>query len=231
MNMKKIFKFIYMTIFPSYFENYFKTSIVKKSLDRKFFSYQIYNFRDFSIKGKIDDYPYGGGPGMILKIEPLVKCLINIKKDHPKNYIVLLSPQGKIFNQKDVIFFLDKLSKFENLIFICGHYEEFDNRIDNYIDFKLSIGKFITTGGELPSLIVTDAIIRSIPGVIKKESYENESFNNYELDFDQYTRPREFKGYKVPEILLSGNHKDIFEWRKKNIENKIKKEKNNKKIN
>lgn len=227
---KAIINFIYLTLFPDYFKNYFQLSIAKEATKKKKLSYIIYNLRDFAKKRKVDDYIFGGGSGMLLKIEPLVEALKEISKNYPKNYIIFLSPQGKKFTQKDV----KRLIKKKNLVFISGHYEGVDARIWHFIDEQISIGNFITTGGELPSLVITDCIIRAIPGVIKKESYEKETFSNKKFDFDSYTRPRLYENLTVPNILVSGNHKKIEEWREKNIEEKEKKpkklHKNKKKI-
>lgn len=227
----KTHKFIYLTLFPQYFHNYFQISIAKKAQEKEAIAYYIYNLRDFAEKGQVDDYPYGGGGGMVLKIEPLVKALMNIQKKHPNSYLILLSPQGKIFTQSDVSRLLNQSS---TIVFICGHYEGIDERIWYYIDEQISVGNFITTGGEMPALVLTDVLIRAIPGVIKKESYEQESFCKFQLDFDTYTRPKIFGKFAVPDVLLSGNHKKINEWREKNkqekVQNKKKKYKNDNKI-
>src|SRR4051794_30245459 len=196
-----IFNFIYLTIFPSYFHNYFKISLAKRSYQKKLLDYQVYNLRDFANRGQVDDYPYGGGAGMVLKIQPLVRALATIQEVYPQSYLVLLSPQGKTFTQTDVPRLLNQAP---NLVFICGHYEGFDERIWHYIDEQISLGDFITMGGEIPSLMLTDALIRAIPGVIDQESYEQESFHNSQLDFATYTRPETFDNLSTPKILLSG---------------------------
>jgi tRNA (guanine37-N1)-methyltransferase len=223
--------FIYLTLFPQYFHNYFQISLPKKIYQRKLFDYQVYNLRDFTAKGQVDDYPYGGGKGMILKIEPLVRALATIQETYPSSYLILLSPQGRTFKQKDV---LRLLSYTPNLVFICGHYEGFDERIWHYIDEQISAGEFITMGGEIPALLITEAIIRAIPGAIKPESYQWETFFDSQLDFASYTRPKIFGNFSVPEVLLSGHHKKITEWRNKNSQEKTqeqeKKYKNNNKI-
>lgn len=154
---------------------------------------------------------------MVLKIEPLAAALANIQKIYPNSYLILLSPQGKKFTQEDV---LRLLNQAPNLVFICGHYEGFDERIWYYIDEQISIGDFITMGGEIPALTITDALIRAIPGAIQPESYQQETFADSQLDFATYTRPEIFEGLKVPSVLLSGNHKEINEWRKKNRQEK-----------
>ncbi|WNE40605.1 MAG: tRNA (guanine-N(1)-)-methyltransferase [Mycoplasmataceae bacterium] len=223
--------FIYLTLFPQYFHDYFQISLAKKIREKKLLDYQAYNLRDFAEKGQVDDYPYGGGVGMVLKIEPLVNALTKIQKTHPNSYLILLSPQGKNFTQRDVPRLINQSS---NLVFICGHYEGFDERIWHYIDEQISIGEFITMGGEIPALTMTDALIRAIPGAIKEESYQQETFRNSQLDFATYTRPEVFENLKVPSVLLSGNHKEINNWREKNSKEKTQQKekwyKNNNKI-
>ncbi|CAG8497111.1 4406_t:CDS:2 [Ambispora leptoticha] len=172
------------------------------------FGYQVYNLRDFAVKGQVDDYPYGGGTGMVLKIEPLVRALATIQETYPDSYLILLSPQGRTFKQKDV------------------------PRLLNHE--QISIGEFVTMGGEIPALLITEALIRAIPGVIELESYQQETFFNSQLDFAAYTRPKNFNDFLVPEVLLSGCHKKIAEWRTKNSQEKTqqqeKKYKNSNKI-
>ena len=144
---------------------------------------------------------------MILKIEPLVYALASIQEVYYPNYLILLSPQGKRFCQSDVERLLNKSP---NLVFICGHYEGFDERILNYVDEQISIGDFVTMGGEIPALVITDSLIRAVAGVIKEESYQQETFSNQGLDFATYTRPQAFESLEVPEVLLSGNHLEIM---------------------
>ena len=199
---------IYLTIFPQYFYNYFQISLAEKFVQRKLISYQIYNLRDFAVKEQVDDYPYGGGVGMVLKIEPLVRALAAIQESYPNSYLILLSPQGKTFTQLEIPRLLNQSS---NLVFICGHYEGFDERVWYYIDEQISVGDFITMGGEIPALTITDALIRAIPGAIQPESYQQETFQNSRLDFATYTRPEIYEGLKVPSVLLSGNHQEIKE--------------------
>jgi tRNA (guanine37-N1)-methyltransferase len=205
----KKYNFIFLSLFPQIFHSYFQISIAKKSREKGFINYEVYNPRDFAAKGKVDDYPYGGGAGMLLKIEPLVRTLATVTEKFPDNHVLLLSPQGKRFNQKDVRRLLNKTT---NLVFVCGHYEGFDERIIEYVDEEISLGDFVTMGGEIPSLAMTDSLIRGIPGVIKEDSYQQETFNDHSLsqvDFSTYTRPRTFDGLTVPEVLLSGNHAQI----------------------
>jgi len=200
--------FIYLTLFPQVFHNYFQVSLAKKARKKRLIDYQAYNIRDFASKGKVDDYPYGGGVGMLLKIGPLVQSLATVQEFYFPNYVVLLSPQGKRFQQKDI---LPLLNQAPNLVFICGHYEGFDERILAYVDEQISIGDFVTMGGEIPALVITEALIRAVPGVIQAESYQQETFTNYQLDFANYTRPRFFRNLAIPSVLLSGHHQKIAE--------------------
>ncbi|HXN54370.1 MAG TPA: tRNA (guanosine(37)-N1)-methyltransferase TrmD [Mycoplasmatales bacterium] len=216
MNEKNsVLKLIFLTIFPEVFQNYFNFSIQKKAREIKCLETEIYNIRDYAKDRKVDDYQYGGGSGMVMKIEPLVNALNDIKmKLYRENkdinpYIILLNPQAKVFKQIDV----QRLLKKKNLIFVSGRYEGIDKRFSNYVDEELSIGEFITMGGELPALIISETLIRAIPGLIKEESFQNETFFDGSFDYDCYTRPEEFDNLKVPSVLLSGNHKEIKEWR------------------
>lgn len=222
---------IYLTLFPQYFHNYFQISLAKKIWERKLLDYQVYNLWDFAVKEQVDDYPYGGGAGMVLKIEPLVQALAAIQEKYPNSYLILLSPQGKTFTQAEVPRLLNQSS---NLVFICGRYEGFDERIWYYIDEQISVGDFITMGGEIPALTITDALIRAIPGAIHPESYQQETFQSSQLDFATYTHPEIYQGLKVPSVLLSGNHREINEWRKKSSQEKTQQKekwyKNNNKI-
>ncbi|BCX14697.1 MAG: tRNA (guanine-N(1)-)-methyltransferase [Patescibacteria group bacterium] len=205
-----------LTLFPRMFDGPFSQSMLKKAQDIKAVKINIHNIRDWATdKHKTtDDRPFGGGPGMILKVEPIDKALEKIKNKTKakKRKIILLSPQGKVFDQK----MAKSLSKIDHLILIAGHYEGVDQRIiDHLIDEEISIGKYILTGGEIPAMVLVDSIVRLLPGVLEKEVIENESFSKGdELDYPQYTQPRDYKGWKVPEILLSGNHKEIEKWRK-----------------
>lgn len=225
--------FIYLTLFPRYFDNYFQISLVNKALKKKIINYYTYNLRNFAIKGRIDDYPYGNERGMLIKVKPLARALGVIQEYHYNSYIILLSAQGKRFTQKDVP---RLLSKSNNLVFVCGRYEGIDERIRHFVDEEISVGNFITMGGEMPSLTITDALIRAIPNFINFESYHKDSFTKKinEFDFDNYTRPQNFEGFSVPSILLSGDHEKIKKWRENNIQDKKKmkrqRQKNKKKI-
>ncbi len=199
-----------LTIFPSMFEGFLNESIIKRAIDKGKVKINLINFRDYTLDphGKVDDTPFGGGAGMVLMIQPIYDALMSIKtKD---SYVVLLTPGGNVFNQQRAREFV----KYKHLILICGHYEGFDDRIKSLVDEEISIGDFILTGGEIPAMVISDAVIRLIDGVINKDSLISESFDSNLLDYPVYTKPREFKGMKVPEILLSGDHKKIEEYRR-----------------
>lgn len=207
-----------LTLFPEMFENIFSSSIIKRAIEDKKVEINIYNFRDYTTDphNKVDDTPYGGGAGMVLTCQPIFDCVEAIRKDYSK--VILLTPDGKTYNQKMAY----DLSKEKHLILIAGHYEGFDERIRSICDLELSIGDYVLTGGELASMVIVDSIVRLLPGVIEKESHENDSFNNNLLDYPTYTKPRIYKGMEVPEVLLSGDHKKIANWR---MEQSIKKTK------
>lgn len=197
-----------LTLFPEMFIGPFNQSIIKKAQEKNLVEINLVNIRDFATDTHktVDDRPYGGGVGMILKVDILQKALSSQGKGHR----ILLSPKGKRYTQVDA----KRLSREKHLILICGHYEGVDARIENYVDEIISIGDYVLTGGEIPAMAVTDAVTRLIPGVLKKEATQNESFQQALLEYPQYTRPEAFRGQKVPEILLSGNHAQIANWRK-----------------
>lgn len=199
-----------LTLFPHMFDGFLNESIIKRAIDKNLVSFEIVNIRDFSklSNNQVDDTPYGGGAGMVMMVEPVVDAINSVKTDDSK--VILLSPSGKVFNQGKAV----SLKENKHLIFVCGHYEGIDERILNYIDEEISIGDFILTGGELPAMMISDAVVRLIDGVIRKESYMEESFNDGLLDYPSYTKPYEYDGHKVPDVLLSGHHKNIAEWRK-----------------
>ena len=209
-----------LTLFPEMYSSVFASSIIKRAIDSKLIDINIINFRDYTNDphNKVDDTPYGGGAGMVLSIEPIYNALEDIRDDD--SFVVLLTPSGKVFNQKVAV----DLSSKKHLILICGHYEGFDDRIRNFIDLEISIGDYVLTGGEIPSMVVVDAVSRLVDGVISDESLDNESFNDNLLDYPVYTKPREFMGYSVPDVLLSGDHKKIDEYRS---EERIKRTKEN----
>lgn len=202
-------KFTILTLFPKVFDQYINSSIIKKAINSNAVEIEIINFRNFSKNrhNKVDDTPYGGGPGMVLTLQPIVDALKKVKtKD---SLTILLTPSGYQFKNK-----MSKvISKCKHIILICGHYEGFDERINNYVDIQLSIGDYVLTGGELPALVVLDATIRQIENVINKDSLLSESFENNLLDYPVYTKPYEFEGMVVPDVLLGGNHKLINEYR------------------
>jgi len=211
-----------LTLFPNMFKGPFDESIVKRAQDRSLLKIKIHNLRDWA-KDKhktVDDRPYGGGAGMIIRVDIIDRAISKLKTQNSK--IILLTPQGKVFNQK----IAQKLSKMDHLILICGHYEGVDERVRKLVDEEISIGDYVLTGGEIPAMVIVDSVIRLIPGVLKKrEATKFESFsslnsefltlNSKLLEYPQYTRPAEFKGLKVPKILLSGDHKEIEKWQKK----------------
>ena len=203
-----------LTIAPEEFESFVKTPLIRRSIESSLLKLEIIDMRDY-VKGsfrKIDDSPYGGGAGMILRCEPVINALNANKTD--KSHVVIMDPIGNKFDQNKAHEFSEK----EELIIICGHFEGFDARIYDYADEIISIGDYILRGGELPSMIVCEAAMRLVEGSMKKESVNEESFENGILEYPRYTRPSEFEGKKVPEVLLSGNEKKIQEWREKEAE-------------
>lgn len=198
-----------LTLFPNMFSGFLNESIIKRAIDEKKVTINTVNFRDYAKNKhkKVDDTPYGGGSGMVLMCQPIFDAVDSVRTE--KSKVVLLSPQGKKFSQKKAY----ELSKEEHLIFICGHYEGFDERIKSICDEEISIGDYVLTGGELPAMVITDSIVRLLPGVIDEQSHLNDSFNDNLLDYPTYTKPRNYKGMQVPEVLLSGDHEKIKEWR------------------
>lgn len=199
-----------LTLFPEMFTGFLSESIIKRAIEKEKVKINIINFRDFTDDphGKVDDTPFGGGAGMVLQIGPIYNALESIKKED--SHVILLTPSGKTFNQQKA----KELTSYKHLILICGHYEGFDDRIKLLVDEEISIGNFVLTGGELPAMMITDATTRLLNGVISKESLESESFTEELLDYPVYTKPRDFKGMKVPEVLLSGDHQKIAEYRR-----------------
>ena len=198
-----------LTLFPEMFQGFLETSIIKRARDNGYVNIEVHNFRDYSLDKhkRVDDYPYGGGAGMVLMCEPIFRAIDDLKTD--ESIVIMMSPSGKVFKQ-EVAF---DLSKKKHLILLCGHYEGFDERIRSIVDMELSIGDYVLTGGEVPAMAVVDAITRLIPGVITKESLDSESFNDGLLDYPNYTRPEEFRGLRVPDVLLSGHHENIQKYR------------------
>ena len=200
-----------LTLFPGMFEGFIHESIVKRAILKGLVEINIVNIRDFTLlkNGQVDDTPYGGGSGMVLMCEPVVRAIESVKTAHAKVY--LTSPQGKVFNDHLAS---EIYNSCKHLILVCGHYEGFDERIKNFVDGEISIGDYVLTGGEIPAMALSDALIRFIPGVIDTESFRNDSFKDNLLDYPVYTKPRVFRGLEVPAILLSGDHKKIAEYRK-----------------
>ncbi|OGB76745.1 tRNA (guanosine(37)-N1)-methyltransferase TrmD [candidate division CPR3 bacterium RIFOXYC2_FULL_35_7] len=202
-----------ITLFPKMFEGPFSESIIKRAQDKRLTNIQINNLRHWATDRHqtVDDKPFGGGPGMLLIPEILFECIEDLKSKNSDSHVIYLSPQGKIFKQNKA----RQLSKKQHLILLCGHYEGVDQRvIDTLVDEEISIGDYVLTGGELPAIVIVDTIVRLIPGVIEGEGgREDESFSNNSLEYPQYTRPAEFRGLKVPSVLLSGNHAEIKKWK------------------
>ena len=202
-----------ITIFPEMVAVPLQQSILKRAADKGLLEVRVHNLRDFTQDKHqtVDDYPYGGGAGMLMKPEPIFRAVNSLKQEKTK--VILMCPQGEVFSQPKA----RELAKEEHLLFICGHYEGVDERVRDYlVDEEISIGDYVLTGGELPALVVIDSLSRMIPGVVKEiDSVIQDSFYNGLLDYPQYTRPAEFSGYKVPEVLLSGHHENIALWRRK----------------
>ncbi|EID43261.1 tRNA (guanosine(37)-N1)-methyltransferase TrmD [Parageobacillus thermoglucosidasius] len=204
-----------LTLFPNMFTGVFSESILKKAQEKKAVSLNVINFRDFADnKHKtVDDYPYGGGAGMVLKPQPIFDAVAHVTKDSERPRIILLCPQGERYTQKKA----EELSKEEHLVLICGHYEGYDERIREYlVTDEISIGDYVLTGGELGAMVIVDSVVRLLPGVLGNEaSPVHDSFSSGLLEHPHYTRPADFRGMKVPDVLLSGNHRLIEEWREK----------------
>lgn len=207
-----------LTLFPNMFDGFLNESIIKRAISKKIVEVNIIDFRKYSSdkNKKVDDTPYGGGNGMVLMCQPIFDAVDDLRDDNTK--VILLTPDGSLYKQSLAY----DLSKEKHLILICGHYEGFDERIRSIVDMEISIGDYVLTGGEIPSMILIDSITRLIDGAIRKESHLNDSFNDNLLDYETYTKPEEFRGMRVPDILLSGNHKKIDEFRKESRYNRTK---------
>jgi tRNA (guanine37-N1)-methyltransferase len=219
-----------ITLFPDMFKGPFDESIIKRAKETGRTHIKLHNLRDWAVDsyGTVDGKPFGGGAGMILRVDVVAKALKKVKVGGKR--VILLSPQGKPFNQKKAY----ELSKLENIILICGHYEGFDERVKKLVDEEISVGPYILTGGEIPAMVIIDAVTRLIPGVIKERSLCEESFSekyseaksqkltakSY-LEYPQYTHPRKYKNWEVPEILLGGNHGAIEKWKRKSTRKSI----------
>lgn len=199
-----------LTLFPEMFTGAFSESIIKRAQENGKVKINIYNFRDYSTDPhqKVDDTPFGGGAGMVLMPQPIYDAVKNLRKENTK--VIIMTPSGVTYKQKQAY----ELAKEQHLIIICGHYEGFDERILALADMEISIGDYILTGGEIPAMAIVDSIVRLIPGVINERSHIEDSFNDqYLLDYPTYTKPRDFQGMEVPDVLLSGDHAKIEKWR------------------
>jgi len=196
------------------FESPFNESILKRAHEKGLLEFRTHDLRDYSLNKhkKVDDYPFGGGVGLVMNVEPISRAIEAVKKEVPKARTVLMSPSGKPFNQEKA----RELSAEQNLILVCGRYEGVDERVRLHcVDEEISIGDYVLSGGEIPAMAVVDAVSRLVPGVLGDEnSVVEESFSDFLLEYPQYTRPRDFKGYKVPDVLVSGNHKEIRNWQR-----------------
>lgn len=204
-----------LTLFPKVIQAILSESILKRAVDKGLLEVKVYNIRDITEDRHhvVDDYPYGGGAGMVLKPEPIFRAIEELKKDREERWIILLSPQGRPFEQR----LAERFSKeSRRLTFICGRYEGIDERVRTIVDEELSLGDYVLTGGELAAMVVIESSARLIPGVLGDErSILEESFSGGILDYPHYTRPSEFRGMKVPDVLLSGNHEEVRVWRRR----------------
>lgn len=209
-----------LSLFPKMFDGILNESIIKRAIDDKKVNIDVIDLRSYSKDkhNKVDDTIYGGGAGMLIKCEPVFAAIDDLKTKNTK--VIMLSPDGVKYNQEKAY----ELSKEKNIILLCGHYEGFDERINTVVDEKISIGDYVLTGGEIPAMAIIDSVTRLLPGVINEESHLNDSFNNDLLDYPQYTKPQEYRGMKVPGVLLSGDHKKIDEWRREEQIKKTKKQ-------
>lgn len=199
-----------ITLFPNMYDGFLTESIIKRAVTEKKVTVNIHNLRDYSEDKhkRVDDYAFGGGAGMVLMCDPIFKAIENLRKDN--SLVIMMTPQGQVYKQE----IASKLSGKEHLILLCGHYEGFDERIRSIVDMELSVGDYVLTGGEIPSMIIMDSVIRLLDDVINKESHIKDSFTDDLLDYPVYTKPRVYNGMEIPEVLLSGNHKKIAEYRK-----------------
>jgi tRNA (guanine37-N1)-methyltransferase len=215
-------KIAIITLFPEMFEPILGSSMMWKAQKDDFVKFEVVDLRKYGIgkRNQVDDTPYGGGAGMVLKPEPVYEAVDELRAKMPNAKVIMMTPRGETFNQ----IVAKKLSKLEDIILLCGHYEGFDERIMELVDLEISLGDYVLTGGELPALTIVDAVVRLIPGVLgDNQSAHDESFSQGLLEYPQYTRPEEFRGMKVPDILLGGNHSKIHIWRKSEAVKKTKK--------
>lgn len=198
-----------LALFPNMYDNFLTESIIKRAIDNGKVKVNIHNIRDYTVynNNQVDDYPFGGGGGMVLMCDPIFRAIDALKDDDA--FIIMMTPGGIVYKEKVAY----DLSQKKHLIILCGHYEGFDERIKTIVDMEISIGDFVLTGGEIPSMVVMDSVIRLIPGVINSNSLTSESFNDNLLDYPNYTKPVEYRGMKVPDVLLSGHHENINKYR------------------
>jgi tRNA (guanine37-N1)-methyltransferase len=202
-----------VTLFPEMFEGPFAHSMMWKAQQNGQLQLEVVNLRDYGdgARKTVDDTPYGGGAGMVLKCEPVFACVEGIKEKSPSARVLMMTPRGKKYTQREA----QRLSGEDYLVLLCGHYEGFDERILSIVDEEISMGDFVLTGGEIPAMAIVDSVVRLIPGVLGHEdSAHDESFSAGLLEYPQYTRPEEFRGMKVPDVLKGGNHAEIAKWRK-----------------
>jgi tRNA (guanine37-N1)-methyltransferase len=214
-------KIAIVTLFPEMFEPILGSSMMWKAQKDGFTEFEVVDLRKYGLgkRNQVDDTPYGGGAGMLLKPEPVYAAVEELKAKMPNAKVFMMTPRGETFTQLAA----KKISKLEEIIILCGHYEGFDERIIELVDIELSVGDYVLTGGELPAMIVVDAVVRLLPGVLgDKQSPHDESFSQGLLEYPQYTRPEDFRGMKVPDVLLSGNHSKINDWRKSKAVEKTK---------
>ena len=200
-----------LTLFPEMFDGFLTNSIIKRAIAKELVNIEVINIRDYTTDkyGRVDSYPVGGGAGLVMKCQPIVDC-INANKSE-KSHVIMLSPRGKQYTQNRA----RELSKLDEIILLCGHYEGVDERVNKYVDEQISIGDYILTGGELGSMVISDSIIRLIDGAIAEDSTTEESFENGLLEYPQYTEPYDYNGDTIPDILYCGNHEAIRKWRQK----------------
>ena len=198
-----------LTLFPNMFSGILTESILKRAIDNKVVEIEIIDMRTYSLDKHhhVDDTPCGGGAGMVMAVDVVARCIRANTSDN--SHIIMMTPQGERYSQKKA----EELKKYDELVILCGHYEGFDERIRDFVDEEISIGDFVLTGGELPSMVITDSVVRLLDGVINNESHLNDSFNNNLLDYPVYTRPVSFRGMDVPAVLLSGHHENIRKYR------------------
>ncbi len=204
-------KITVLTLFPEFFDRFVETSIIKRAIEQGHVEFSCVDYRQYTMDkhNHVDDTPCGGGAGMVLMCQPIIDCIKAVRDEH--SLVVMMTPQGQKFTQQTAHSFVE----IDHLILLCGHYEGFDERIRDYVDMEVSLGDFVLTGGEGAAMVISDAVIRLLNGVIQTQSHEDDSFENGLLEYPQYTRPIEYDGKKVPEVLLSGHHKNIAAWRLK----------------